>query len=316
MDIAVVVATYNQAEYVPETLDSVLAQSHQPSQIVVTDDGSVDGTQDVIEEYAKRYPDTIVPVLGDENRGIAKNFNAGLRAVSSDAVTFLAGDDRYRPQKLEQEAETLQRNPDVGVVYSNFAYVDEEGDETRRWTETQPPTGTVLVDCLTRNWPDGSLFRNPMVSWDVIEQVGFFDGSFEIYEDWDLKIRLSANTDVAYCDTVLTEYRLHNDGISTTSDWNLHAEMFERIQEKHRERILRLEEDERRHVERTLEAKIHQHRAFAAREDGSLAQSLREYAAAIRTDPNWLYAYVDHLRFFLPRPAFRLLALAKRRITG
>lgn len=312
MDIAVVIITYNQREYVGEAIDSALKQTHEPKQVIVADDGSDDGTPEMIEEYAVKYPDTVFPVLNKENRGIPANFNSGLREVSADAVTFLAGDDRFRTGKLEHEADVITSNPEVDVAYSNFAYVNASGTVMRRWTDSPPPTGDVLLPCLERDWPDGAVFRNPMVSWDLLERVGFFDESLLLFEDWDMKIRLSAQTKVGYCDKVLTEYRQTDEGISSTADWRLKTRMFERVYEKHRDLIESLHEDNRRRVMRELDSELHRFRALTERYHGSILRAWIEYSSALRTSPSRLCDYRTLLRISLPRPAFQLLSDLKQ----
>lgn len=313
MDVAVVVATYNQVEYVAEALESVLEQRYAPSHIVVTDDGSVDGTQDVAREYEREYPDIVTTALSETNRGIPQNFNEGLEKVSADAVTFLAGDDRYRPKKIEQEVAELKRQSDVGVAYSNFAYLEEDGTISEGWTDQTPPTGDVLVKVLTRDWPNTTLFRNPLVDFDLLADVGFFDESFPRYEDWDLKIRLCAKTNVAYTGEVLTEYRRHDDGVSKVTGFETHAELFERIWTKHQSLIKNLPASQRQRVEGYYEGQICRHRALAARQEGAFFRGLREYVSSLRANPERVHDYPDHLRFLVSYNRFRRLMKFKNR---
>lgn len=312
MDIAVVIPTYNHSEYISTALESVLAQSRPPDEIVVTDDGSEDATVSIVEEYAQNYSDIIKTRFSEKNNGIPHNLNEGLRAVSADAVTFLAGDDRFRSKKLEEESLKLRSKDEIGVVYSNFVYVSPDGVELELWTDSSPPQGDVLKECLVRQWPKTTLFRNPLVSTNILNQVGLFDESFPIYEDWDMKIRLSAITKIAYCDNILTEYRQHPGGISSQSDAALHARMFEKILQKHSDKIQQLDCEDRHFVERKLGSQLHQHQAFANLERGDKRAAATEYIAAMQADPQQLLAYKNHLKILLPENLFQQLVRAKQ----
>jgi glycosyltransferase involved in cell wall biosynthesis len=84
--VSVVIPTYNQKDFVHETIDSVLVQDYENIEIIITDDGSKDGTNGIIQEYAAKYPDKIFPVLSERNTGIAANLNRGLAKVSGDVI--------------------------------------------------------------------------------------------------------------------------------------------------------------------------------------------------------------------------------------
>src|SRR5207248_406310 len=120
--ISVVIATFNQAAYLGETLESVLRQSYPEVEIIVVDDGSTDATPAVAERYGGR-----IRYVRQENaeRGAARN--AGLRLAHGAFVAFLDSDDVWLPHKLEREAAVLIAQPDVAVVYSDVELIDAAG---------------------------------------------------------------------------------------------------------------------------------------------------------------------------------------------
>ncbi|MCR4399290.1 MAG: glycosyltransferase family 2 protein, partial [Syntrophomonadaceae bacterium] len=111
--VSVIIPTYNQAEFVRDTLESVLAQTYPNMEIIVTDDGSVDDTPTILREYASRYPDRIVAVTSDRNTGIASNTNRGWKKANGDFVAWLSGDDVMYPTKIEKQVEVLLRRGDA-----------------------------------------------------------------------------------------------------------------------------------------------------------------------------------------------------------
>ena len=105
--ISVIVPTYNDAEFLAACLDSLLAQTLPPMEIVICDDASSDGTREIIQAYVSRHPDVIRALFHDANIGCARNFNSGIQASNGDYVSLVAGDDYWLPEKLQSEIERL-----------------------------------------------------------------------------------------------------------------------------------------------------------------------------------------------------------------
>lgn len=149
---SVVVDNYNYAGFLGEAIDSALAQTYDPREVVVVDDGSTDGSREVIA----RYGDRIVPVL-QENRGQAGAFNAGFRASRGDVVAFLDADDVLFPRALERAVPLLDQ-PHTVKVHWPLVEMDEAG---RRLGTRQPrrrlPEGDYRAHVL-REGPAGHVF--------------------------------------------------------------------------------------------------------------------------------------------------------------
>jgi glycosyltransferase involved in cell wall biosynthesis len=135
---SVVVNNYNYARFLGEAIDSALAQTYAPLEVVVVDDGSTDGSRDVI----KAYGDRIIPVL-QENGGMASAVNAGFRASRGDIVVFLDSDDLLLPAAVAQAVELL-RDPLVVKAHWSMREIDAAGKETGRLMPASPlPDGNV-----------------------------------------------------------------------------------------------------------------------------------------------------------------------------
>ncbi|MDQ6967760.1 MAG: glycosyltransferase [Mariprofundaceae bacterium] len=106
--VSIHIITYNQIDFIHETLDSALAQDYENLEIVVADDGSTDGTADVIMEYAKKYPEKIVALVGGPNLGITGNSNRGLKACKGKYIAFQGGDDVLLPGKITAQVEWME----------------------------------------------------------------------------------------------------------------------------------------------------------------------------------------------------------------
>jgi glycosyltransferase involved in cell wall biosynthesis len=216
MRVSVYITSYNQRNYLIEAIESILVQTLAPSQIIIVDDGSEDGSQKVISEYASRYPSLIIPIFHSENHGIARTRNDALRSITGDFVTYLDGDDRFLPEKIEKELYLLQANPAHQIVFSNYRYIDGKGKCLRVWANEieAPPSGYVFFDTFSRNFPKNTLFRNEFVNADCYHEVGYYDDRLKTHEDWDMKIRLTKHFSVIFCPDILIEYRIHKKGLS------------------------------------------------------------------------------------------------------
>jgi glycosyltransferase involved in cell wall biosynthesis len=124
--IAVIVTSYNYRDYVAEAVDSALAQSRVPAQVIVVDDGSTDGSPDLLKE---RYGnDPRVTLLCTENGGQLAAFQRGVAVVDADVICFLDSDDRWEPDYIARVGEIYDSRKDVGFIFSDMRWF---GDESR-----------------------------------------------------------------------------------------------------------------------------------------------------------------------------------------
>jgi glycosyltransferase involved in cell wall biosynthesis len=126
--ISVIVPSYNGGRYIAEALDSIFAQSLQPEQIVVVDDGSSDNTAEVVG----RYTDARLQLIRKPHGGAASARNAGLDAARGEYIAFLDADDRWGPMFIERTHGYLDADPTMICVFGNFAYFLHETGELLR----------------------------------------------------------------------------------------------------------------------------------------------------------------------------------------
>jgi len=119
--------SYNQEKYIGEAVQSVLTQTLKPYEIIISDDCSTDETQKILKEYELKYPNLIKVYYQPVRLGITKNKNFIINKIQGDYVTWLDGDDRFYPQKLEKEIELLQQHPEAEMVFSNVRAIDQSG---------------------------------------------------------------------------------------------------------------------------------------------------------------------------------------------
>ena len=214
--VSVMLASYNQASYVEQAIDSVLGQDYPHIELVVADDGSTDGTAELVARRAEQRPDVIVPVLAANNQGMHRNFNQGLARCTGDLVAFHAGDDLYLPGKLSAQVRWFQESPtrvlcghDVGI------FVDGAEHDVGRYSDHFPMRAGFGAARVLR---EGVLFSGTsvMIRRDALP-VGGYDEQLKVMSDWKLHVQvLAGGGEYGFVPGVLARYRRH--GRSVTAD--------------------------------------------------------------------------------------------------
>jgi glycosyltransferase involved in cell wall biosynthesis len=180
--ISVVIPSYNSARYLPETIESILAQDYRPLEIIIVDDGSTDDTYQVFDTYRQQIRIANLP-----HSGISKARNHGLCMAQGKYLVFLDSDDRMLPGKLRSQAELLDQNPELAYVHSGWELVDPAGvhlDAVEPWKKS---TSLELNDWFTNElyFLGAILFRR-----DCLEKTGEFNPDYLQSEDVDYLLRL------------------------------------------------------------------------------------------------------------------------------
>jgi glycosyltransferase involved in cell wall biosynthesis len=211
MRISVFITSYNQKHYLIEAIESVLAQTLTPSQIVVVDDASTDGSREVIRGYKSRYPELIEAIFHARNQGVSAARNDALRAVTGDYVSFLDGDDKFLPAKLEKEAKLLAQNPEARIAYSNYYRIAESGLRYGVWAEEPLPQGNIFRQIITRDFSRSTFFQRMLVHHQTWREAGFYDLNLPRGQDYEMSFRLAKRGLAVYCHEPLSEYRKDKD---------------------------------------------------------------------------------------------------------
>jgi len=316
MRISIYITSYNQRNLLVEAIESVLNQTLPPNQIIIIDDSSTDGSQKLISEYVSCYPDLITPIYHAKNLGVARTRIDALNLISGDYVSYLDGDDRYLPTKLEKEVRLLKKNPNAKIVFSNNHYIDKRGIYIGIWAEdSPPPQGYVFLQTFARDFPKRSLFRMELVEYQAWRRIGFHDPNLNLYEDFDMRIRLTRHYKAVYCDEPLSEVRIHNYGLSSL-EAHQHITALEYIYQKNLPLLYAFNEVEREEARSKLREWIASHAKRSAKQaiigsrhgcDGRV-QALKYYLRYLKLQPNHL-DFGLLLKILLPNRAYELLRI-------
>lgn len=179
--VSIVIPVYNDGNYVGRAIESALAQTLKEVQVIVVDDGSTDGTPEVLRRYEGR-----IKVIRQENKGLSAARNAGIAASSGEYVSFLDSDDTIMPKKSELLAAFLDQRPEVGLCFGATQRVDGTGQQV------VAPYPASLPDDLMVSLAFGPPFPPiaPLLRREWLDRVGGFDERLRACEDWDCWCRL------------------------------------------------------------------------------------------------------------------------------
>jgi glycosyltransferase involved in cell wall biosynthesis len=216
--VSVVIATYNRANFLPETIDSVLQQRFQDSELIVVDDGSTDDTRTLLESYRSR-----VSYLYQENQGPSAARNLGVRHARAPWIAFQDSDDLSKPDHLETLYTYANEHPKCGMVFANGAYL---GGSYRKRETIIPQAksrrlahdGVRLVDLFEKSVVR---LQASLISQEAYRAVGGHDESLRICMDLDLSFRLFMQYPVAYLDRVVFLYRRHESNAGRNEELRL-----------------------------------------------------------------------------------------------
>jgi GT2 family glycosyltransferase len=229
--VSIIMPAYNAGDFIGESINSALSQTFADWELVVVEDGSTDGTAEVVEEFACR--DKRIKLLRQANGGQAHARNSGLNQARGSLIAFLDADDLWVPEKLELQIAVIERE-EVDLVFS-CGWMFRDGEISR--TQRSFPTicGSFAGDEFMRSMLVSNRIPIPsvLVRRDVVNGIGGFneDLRFKSSEDYELWLRLVKHGATFYgMSEPLFYYRQHNkSATSQTVKW--HQAMIATIQE-------------------------------------------------------------------------------------
>lgn len=217
--VSVIMPAYNTVRYINEAIDSVLSQDYPNKELIIIDDGSTDGTVEMIRNYGRE-----VTLLQQKNQGSAVARNAGLDIAQGEYIAFLDSDDVWLPGKLSAQVEYMEQQPDIGMIYGRwhvwkpdaygqFTHPDSTtltaGNEDQPYAIIEEGSGWLYNRLLFT-----SLLHTitVMARRELVARVGRFDPGLKRGQDYDYWLRASRVTEIHQLDRTFALYRLHGDG--------------------------------------------------------------------------------------------------------
>lgn len=203
--ISLVITVYNRERYLAQTIESVLAQSYSNFELLIWDDGSIDGSVEIAQKYAAT--DRRVRVVAHEHLGLGWTIKKAIAATSGEYFGLVDSDDLVHKDALLETVPVLEGQAEIGMVYTEYQVMDEIGNIGVRGKRCQIPYSPqrLLIDFMT--------FHFRLIRRSVYEQVGGVRPEFDTAEDYDLCLRLSEVTQIAQIKKPLYYYRVHKNSI-------------------------------------------------------------------------------------------------------
>jgi glycosyltransferase involved in cell wall biosynthesis len=207
--VTAVIPTYNRAWILAEALDSVLAQDYDRLELIVVDDGSSDGTSDLLATYGSR-----ITVLRQENRGVSAARNRGVAAARGRYVAFLDSDDLWHPQKIRTQVSFFRSCRSARICQTEEIWI-RRGRRVNPRQRHRKPSGDIFIASLALCLVSPSAV---MLERSLLQEVGGFNERLPACEDYDLWLRLAWQHPVYLIDQPLTVKRGgHADQLSSAA---------------------------------------------------------------------------------------------------
>lgn len=208
--LSVIMPVFNSRPYVAQAVQSVLAQSFRDFEFIIIDDGSTDGTADVLRHWAAR--DNRIQLIQQRNMGVCAASNRGLELARGEFYARMDHDDIALPHRLERQLAFLQQHPECVATGGQVLMIDSDGFPIR--IPPVPLTHDQIEAAFTHHW---SMFHPTLMArMAAMRDVGGYSLEFNAIEDLDLFIKLAEKGRLANLPEVVLQYRQHIQSICYT----------------------------------------------------------------------------------------------------
>ena len=300
--VSVIIPTYNCARLLGNCLDSVLKQTYSDFEIIVVDDGSIDGTQEVVANYGK-----MIRYLYQSNQGVAAARNFGLSVATGEFIAYLDADDMWYPFKLEKQIVILESDKRVGLIHSDIDVINENGQVIHRGFNRKTGRKVPQGYCLSQLFQECHIQTlTVLIRREYVSRVGNFDerlNGTEDYLQWVLVAMEGAC--LGYVDEPLAMYRWTDGSISSVSGW-MCEDLMRMLKILLTEKCLeqRCGFDAVAMIRQRIRALSHE-LAYLDRKEGHLPRARKRLFELISETPAELKLYLDLVKACIP---LRLMA--------
>lgn len=198
--ISIITPSYNQGQYLEDTIQSVISQKYPNFEYIIIDGGSSDDSVSII----KKYDNFITYWISEPDHGQTHAINKGLQHVTGEIIAYINSDDQYCPCAFFTVAQYFMDHPDIGMLYGDLEVIDSEGKLKYR-----KKYKTINLDALLSGYPipqPSTFFRK-----SVIHNVGLLNESLHYSMDYDFWIRIFSKYSVDHISSFLGRFRIHSE---------------------------------------------------------------------------------------------------------
>ncbi len=221
--VDVIIPAYNAAKYLPEAIESVVAQTFEDWEILLVDDGSTDNTAEVVAPYLENLGSKL-KYIRKANGGLPAARNTAIRSSSAEFLALLDADDAWLPCRLSESLKSFEGRPQVGLTYGFNDRIDPAGRVIDTFDSRQKNGEGFIAPYIYMRKVD---LPCPTITFrrKCVDEVGLFDESLRATEDRDLWFRIALQYEVALVPKVIAHYRVSPNSMSTDPGRMLKAQL-------------------------------------------------------------------------------------------
>lgn len=220
--VSVVLPVYNGADYVEQSIESVLSQSYANFELIIVDDGSTDGTSEIVDAFAAKDPR--IRVVHQENQKLPKTLSNGFRIARGEFFTWTSADNIMHQDYLQRLVEELQHHPQTAMVYANIRLIDESGQPYRDfpwYPDPMHPEYVIFPNCILElnTVPNNYIGAAFMYRAVVAHALGNYSKNRYCTEDYDYWMRINECFELrhtSFCAPIY-DYRFHSKSLTAQS---------------------------------------------------------------------------------------------------
>ncbi len=212
--VSIVTPSYNQCQFLEKTILSVLDQDYPSIEYIIIDDGSTDGSVEIIKKYERH----LAYWESRPNRGQSDAINTGWKRAKGEILAYLNSDDVYMPGAVSTVVEYLSQHPEIAIVYGDCMMITEDDEEISIYRAKPFNYRKVLEKGINPILQPSAFIRR-----EVLSRVGYLDPDLYAAMDWDFWLRSAMYYKFAYIQKCLSGYRLHHDSKSVNPAKRLKA---------------------------------------------------------------------------------------------
>lgn len=225
--ISVIIPTYNSENSIGDALDSVFSQTHRPIEIIVIDDGSTDGTAEIVKQYVRTCPTgegIELVYIHQENSGPSKARNAGIRASHGEYIAFLDADDVWMQDKLEKQLRIFMKQADIDIVFTDVQITREKNGKVEEFSMFLKKGMNkdffgheiLVIDPLKKILQINFITTSAvMLKKSCFSNGIFFNEKRRYAEDWELWLTMSLYYKFAYVYEICVHKKTLDEGLSS-----------------------------------------------------------------------------------------------------
>jgi glycosyltransferase involved in cell wall biosynthesis len=305
--VSTIIAVYNCADYIAESVASALGQTFRDQEIIVIDGGSTDGTVERLQPYRDR-----IKFMVQTGKGVANARNEAIKASRGEFIAILDADDKWLPHKLEVQMEYLRSHPEIGLLFADEYYYDAQGRYRGRWFQCRIPvyTGHVFGRLFENNFV-GTL--TAVIRRTCFDRVGFFDESLFYAEDTEMWLRIAYEYPIGYLDQPLAVCHVRPESRSRAFEkhYQVKTRILNSLLDKYPDYFRARPEIRKRGLSNHHYKFGYQYFAI-----GRMSEAREEFREALRQRPFHGRCLVYWLSCYLPSSVLTGVRTAKRMIGG